>query len=120
MDFSEKWGTDVEEAVKLALIDLKLERDEVEVTVLEEPSKGFFGIGSKLAKVRVEPKKKVVEETAVSEMKPEIKEEQPSTIEETAESDKALEQRKTEKRKKDRKKKKRKRQSFLVNRKKIW
>ena len=105
MDFSEKWGTDVEEAVKLALIDLKLERDEVEVTVLEEPSKGFFGIGSKLAKVRVEPKKKVVEETAVSEMKPEIKEEQPSTIEETAESDKALEQRKSEKRKKDSKKK---------------
>ena len=108
MDFSEKWGTDVEEAVKLALIDLKLERDEVEVTVLEEPSKGFFGIGSKLAKVRVEPKKKVVEETAVSDMKPEIKEEQPSTIEETAESDKALEQRKTEKRKKDRKKKEKK------------
>lgn len=108
MDFSEKWGTDVEEAVKLALIDLKLERDEVEVTVLEEPSKGFFGIGSKLAKVRVEPKKKVVEETTVSEMKPEIKEEQPSTIEETAESDKALEQRKTEKRKKDRKKKEKK------------
>lgn len=108
MDFSEKWGTDVEEAVKLALIDLKLERDEVEVTVLEEPSKGFFGIGSKLAKVRVEPKKKVVEETAVSEMKPEIKEEQPSTIEETAESDKAFEQRKKEKRKKDRKKKEKK------------
>ena len=39
------------------LIDLKLSRDEVEVTVLEEPSKGFFGIGSKLAKVRVEKKK---------------------------------------------------------------
>lgn len=58
MNFSEKWGTDVEEAVKLALIDLKLTRDEVDVTVLEEPSKGFFGIGSKLAKVRVEPKKK--------------------------------------------------------------
>lgn len=57
MDFSEKWGTDVEEAVKLALLDLKLDRDEVEVIVLEEPSKGFFGIGSKLAKVRVEKKK---------------------------------------------------------------
>ena len=57
MDYSEKWGVDVEEAVKLALIDLKLSRDEVEVTVLEEPSKGFFGIGSKLAKVRVEKKK---------------------------------------------------------------
>ncbi len=57
MDFSEKWGTDIEEAVKLALADLKLERDEVEVTVLEQPTKGFFGIGSKLAKVRVEKKK---------------------------------------------------------------
>lgn len=57
MNYSEKWGVDVEEAVKLALIDLKLSRDEVEVTILEEPSKGFFGIGSKLAKVRVEPKK---------------------------------------------------------------
>lgn len=62
MDYSEKWGVDVEEAVKLALIDLKLSRDEVEVTVLEEPSKGFFGIGSKLAKVRVEKKKPDVEE----------------------------------------------------------
>lgn len=62
MDYSEKWGVDVEEAVKLALVDLKLSRDEVEVTVLEEPSKGFFGIGSKLAKVRVEKKKPTVEE----------------------------------------------------------
>jgi spoIIIJ-associated protein len=57
MDFSEKWGVDVEEAVKLALEDLNLTREEVDVTVLEEPSRGFFGIGSKLAKVRVEKKK---------------------------------------------------------------
>ncbi len=64
MDFSEKWGNDVEAAVKLALEDLNLTRDEVDVTVLEEPSRGFFGIGAKLAKVRVEKKKapaKVVE-----------------------------------------------------------
>ena len=54
MDYSDKWGVDVEEAVKLALIDLKVPREEVTVTVLEQPSKGFFGIGSKLAKVRVE------------------------------------------------------------------
>ena len=65
MDYSEKWGVDVEEAVKLALMDLKVSRDEVEVTVLEEPSKGFFGIGSKLAKVRVEKKKKPEPEPAV-------------------------------------------------------
>jgi len=53
MDFSEKWGQDVDEAVKLALRDLKCTIDDVEVQVLEEPSKGFLGLGSKLAKVRV-------------------------------------------------------------------
>lgn len=56
MDFSEKWGKDVEEATRLALIDLKLTEDQVDVIVLEEPTKGFFGLGSKLAKVRVEKK----------------------------------------------------------------
>ena len=71
MDVSEKWGTSIEEAVKLALLDLKLTEDEVVVTVLEEPSKGFFGIGSKLAKVRVEKKK---EEKKEEEKKEEIRE----------------------------------------------
>ena len=72
MDYSEKWGVDVEEAVKLALIDLKVSRDEVEVIVLEEPSKGFFGIGSKLAKVRVAKKKPEIKEEVIDEViKPE-------------------------------------------------
>lgn len=48
MDFSEKCAKDVDSAVKLALEDLQLSIDEVDVTVLEEPSRGFFGIGSKL------------------------------------------------------------------------
>ena len=61
MDVSEKWGTDVETAVELALAELKCSREEVEVTVLEQPSRGFFGIGSKLALVRVEKKAPVVE-----------------------------------------------------------
>ncbi len=74
MDFSEKWGTDIDEAVKLALADLKLTIDEVDVTVLEEPSRGFFGIGSKLAKVRVEPKKKA-EPVKKEETKKEVKQE---------------------------------------------
>lgn len=102
MDFSEKWGTDVEEAVKLALIDLKLTREEVEVTVLEEPSKGFFGIGSKLAKVRVEPKKKEEEipEPQPEPQKEEIEKEQP-------------EPKKTEKRKRDNKKKRDKKKSII-------
>ncbi|GAB1475965.1 hypothetical protein MASR2M70_07970 [Bacillota bacterium] len=56
MDFSEKWGKDVEDAVRLALQDLRLNREQVDVIVLEEPSKGFFGLGSKLAKVRVQKK----------------------------------------------------------------
>ena len=56
MDFSEKWGKDVEEAKRLALIDLRLTEDQVNVIVLEEPTKGFLGLGAKLAKVRVEKK----------------------------------------------------------------
>lgn len=75
MDYSEKWGVNVEEAVKLALVDLKVSRDEVEVTILEEPSKGFFGIGSKLAKVRVEKKKpEKAEEPVIPEKKEEVRE----------------------------------------------
>lgn len=93
MDFSEKWGTDVEEAVKLALIDLKLTRDEVEVTVLEEPSKGFFGIGSKLAKVRVEPKKKE-----------EIPEEKEEEIVEIKEEPKKTEKKRRERNRKEKRK----------------
>ena len=68
-------GVDVEEAVKLALMDLKLPREEVEITVLEEPSKGFFGIGSKLAKVRVERKKPEPAAEEIKEPEIEIKEE---------------------------------------------
>lgn len=56
MDFSEKWGQSVEEARDLALRDLKLTLEEVNVTVIEEPSKGFLGLGKKLALVRVERK----------------------------------------------------------------
>lgn len=56
MRYAEKWGDSVDIAVDLALADLRLTRDQVEVKILEEPSKGFFGIGSKLAKVRVEEK----------------------------------------------------------------
>jgi spoIIIJ-associated protein len=54
MDYSEKWGKDVDEAVRLALEDLGVTENEVMVTGLEEPTKGFLGLGNKLAKVRVE------------------------------------------------------------------
>ena len=74
MEFSEKWGTDVETAVKLALDELKLTIDEVDVKVLEEPSRGFFGIGSKLALVRVEKKKPVEEKKEKRAEKEELSE----------------------------------------------
>jgi spoIIIJ-associated protein len=54
MESSEKYGKDVDEAVRLALEELGLREDQVMVTVLEEPSKGFLSLGAKLAKVRVE------------------------------------------------------------------
>ena len=103
MDFSEKWGTDVDTAVQLALQDLKLTIDEVDVTVLEEPSRGFFGIGSKLAKVRVE-KKKPVEPEKVQAPK---KEEKPEKVNKPAEPKKS-----TKKRKKIRSTRKRKRENL--------
>jgi spoIIIJ-associated protein len=54
LDYAEKWGKDVEEATRLALADLNISEREAIVTVLEQPTKGFLGIGAKLAKVRVE------------------------------------------------------------------
>lgn len=50
----EKTGHSVEEAVSLALQELNLAREEVEVTVLEEATRGIFGIGSKPARVLVQ------------------------------------------------------------------
>lgn len=90
MDFSEKWGTDVDTAVKLALEDLKLSIDEVDVEVLEEPSRGFFGIGSKLALVRVSKKKAPKKQEKVFE-KPQQKAEAPVKAEVKTESAPAFE-----------------------------
>lgn len=54
MKFVIKTSKTVEEAIKDALSDLNAKEDEVKVEVLEEPSKGLFGlIGSKEAKVKV-------------------------------------------------------------------
>ena len=88
MDFSEKWGTSVENAVELALIDLKLSKEQVEIIILEEPSKGFFGIGSKLAKVRVEKKTYKPEKVKAPEIKEEVRtaRQQPRTVREEARS----------------------------------
>lgn len=49
----EKTGKTVQEAVSLALEELNAGMDNVDVEVLDEGNKGIFGIGSKLARVRV-------------------------------------------------------------------
>ena len=49
----EKSAKTVDEAIKLALIELGVHKDEVKVEVLEEGSKGIFGIGGKHAVVKV-------------------------------------------------------------------
>ncbi len=53
MESIEASGKSVEEAVQQALIRLGKRRDEVEVTVLQEPSRGTFGLGGHDARVRV-------------------------------------------------------------------
>lgn len=61
MKFVEKSGKSVEEALRLALIDLEATREQVEVEILEEGSKGFLGIGAKETKIKVTKKNDVNE-----------------------------------------------------------
>ena len=89
MRYAEKWGDSIEAAVALALQDLGLTEDKVNVTVLEQPSKGFFGIGSKLAKVRVEEKEAEKPVKAEAPAKSEVKEEVKKTADAAIKFDKA-------------------------------
>lgn len=49
----EKTAKTVQEAINLALEELGAQKDDVGIEVIDEGSKGIFGIGSKYAKVRV-------------------------------------------------------------------
>ena len=51
----EKSAKNVQEALKLALAELNLTEEEVEYEVIEEGSKGIFGIGAKDAVIKVTP-----------------------------------------------------------------
>lgn len=62
MEFVEKTGKTVDEAVMAALIELGVPREQAEVEVLEEGAKGILGLFSKNAKVRVSLKKTVQED----------------------------------------------------------
>jgi len=71
MDFIEKVGRTVDEAVTEALIELGASTDEVNVEVISKGSKGILGFGIKLAKVKVTRKEEPKENIEVNE--PQIK-----------------------------------------------
>lgn len=68
MESIEASGKSVGEAVLQALSRLRRRRDEVEIVVLQEPSRGTFGIGSKDARVRVTVRPSVVSAVITPEM----------------------------------------------------
>lgn len=60
-------GKTIEDALNKALIDLQVSRDDVDYRVIEQPSKGFFGlIGGRPAKIEVSLREKAVADTVAS------------------------------------------------------
>ncbi len=53
MERIETLGRTVEEAVQKALKELGVDREDVQINILEEPSKGLFGLRNRLARVEV-------------------------------------------------------------------
>ncbi len=49
-------GKTIEDAIKQGLLTLNIEKEQAEIKVLEEPQKGFLGIGGKDAKVEISKK----------------------------------------------------------------
>ena len=87
MAFVEMTAKTVDEAVAKALKELNITADEAVVEVLEEGKKGFLGMFSKDAKVRVTAKEvaaPVVEEIIVEEVKVEVETEVEETVKEEA------------------------------------
>ena len=61
---TEQYGKTVEEAIRKALEELKVSRDDIVVDVIDEPTTGILGmLSSKMAKVRVTVAKKVDPDT---------------------------------------------------------
>lgn len=80
-------GKTIEEATEQGLAELNLTKDEVEVLVIDMPSKGIFGFGAKPARIQIIKKAKVetkVEATETKqEQKPVEKKEKPAAKVET-------------------------------------
>ena len=59
MKTAETVGRTVDEAVSAALKQIRLDRDRVQIEVLDEGSRGILGIGAKMARVRVTELQKI-------------------------------------------------------------
>ena len=70
MRYIDVTGKTEEEAIRAALSQLGLERDDVSLEILERSKSGFLGIGSSPAKVRVSYELDVVDEPEVPQAKP--------------------------------------------------
>ena len=70
MRYIDVTGKTEDEAIRAALSQLGLERDDVSVEILERSKSGFLGIGSSPAKVRVSYELDVAEEPEVPQAKP--------------------------------------------------
>ena len=73
MRYIDVTGKTEEEAVRKALEQLHLERDDVSLEILERSKSGFLGIGSSPAKVRVRYELDVAEEPEVKAEAPRVK-----------------------------------------------
>lgn len=86
MDYIEISGKTKEEAIMKASVQLETPSDQLDIQVISEGSKGFFGIGSKPFVIRAgkkeEEKKEQIQETIVEE-KEELKPEPEQTEEKT-------------------------------------
>ena len=95
MKFIDMTGKTEDEAIKKALAQLGLERDDVSVEILERAKSGFFGIGASPAKVRVSYG--LEEEAPVAPVAPAKVEKVEKRAEESVKSAPRAEKRKSEK-----------------------
>jgi len=79
MSYIDVTGKTEEEAIRKALEQLGMDRDDVSVEILERAKSGFLGIGGTQARVRVTygPEEAAMEEPVAVPVKPEVKKEAP-------------------------------------------
>lgn len=93
MSTIEATGKTIEDAVRSGLVRLGRMKEEVDIEILEEPKSGFFGFGSKPARVRITEKADVTpvpSDVVQAELEKEVLVEEPQ-ISEPSEDIKAAE-----------------------------